>query len=279
MQHKHHSTHYAAGVILGVLLIGGTLGAVNGLLGNSLTSRVIALNAEGQALPESAEYMLEQARLRRIRRAHRLQREERVVRDVGETYPMHKQSFGDRLLSNQWEVAMNTGLFSYPRLGISAPINRPTITHWKNRNWRSLENQMQYGLLHGVTAYPHSPGPGGKGSMIIAGHSSPPTLEVIGSPYEDVFASLPDAKVGDRIEVFDNQNRSFMYEVYHTAVISAGYTQILLQDPSKQELVAFTCYPVGTTRERFAVWARLVSQASGSKLPRLTLSHRASVEG
>ena len=35
----------------------------------------------------------------------------------------------------------------------------------------------------------------------------------------------------------------------------ATYTKLLLQNPSKKEIVLFTCYPVGTTRERFVVWA------------------------
>ena len=249
MLHKHHSTHHAAGVILGIVLLGGTLGTVNGVLGNNVAQNASAL--KGGTL--YSQRILDSAHKRRLRRSMRL-RNTKVV------YPAKTTSFDDYLLSKKLNVALSTGFLSYPRLRIGAPINKPSITEWNNRDWRALENQIQFGLLHGVTAYPHSPPLGGKGNIIIAGHSSAPTLKAMGSAYEDVFAVLPSSELGDLIEVRDSQNNVFTYEVYRAEVVSSRYTQILLQNKNKKDLILFTCYPVGTTRDRFAVWAKLIEE-------------------
>jgi sortase A len=160
-------------------------------------------------------------------------------------------------------VALQTGILTYARLGIQAPIGKPSLTQWRAKNWRALEEQLQFGLLYGVVAYPHSPPFGGQGNVVIAGHSSAPTPEARGSAYEDVFASLPDAKRGDRIELRDANGASYVYEVTETAIIPATEVSILLQDPRVRELTLFTCYPVGTTRDRFMVRARLKESRGG----------------
>ena len=165
-----------------------------------------------------------------------------------------------QIISSEREVALRTGTLSYARLGIAAPIGKPSLTHWKDQDWRALEEQMQFGLLHGVVAYPHSPPFGERGNVVIAGHSSAPAPEVRGSAYEDVFALLPEARRGDRINLRDARGTLSVYEVTETAVIPATETSILLQDENIQELTLFTCYPVGTTRERFMVRAKLLER-------------------
>jgi LPXTG-site transpeptidase (sortase) family protein len=268
MLHKHHSSHHLAGFILGILLIGGSVGAMSGHLGKNAIRDASALKTsmlDGLS-DERRERIMKRTMKRRIRREKRLQKSERVVKDIGVTYPMHTNALSDQSLSRKWEVALNAGFLSYSRLNISAPIGRPSITNWKNRNWRALENQMQYGLMNGLVAYPHSPNPGGNGNLIVAGHSSAPTLEALGSPYEDVFAELPKAEIGDRIEIRQEDSVPYIYEVYETEVVAPTNTSILLQDPRVRDLILFTCYPVGTTRERLIVKARLVE---GKKLARM----------
>lgn len=262
MLHKHHSSHHLAAFIASVILIGGALGGISGYIGRGAFDNASA----GILSEERRERILERTMKRRMRREKRLQKSQRIVRDIGVTYPMHTNTISDQSLSYKWEVSLNTGFLSYPDLNISAPIGKPSITHWKNRNWRALENQMQYGLMHGLVVYPHSPEPGGKGRMIVAGHSSAPTLESLGSPYEDVFASLPNAEIGDRIEVRKGESIPSMYEVYETQIVSPTHTTILLQDPKVRDLILFTCYPVGTTRERFMVKAKLIENQKFAQL-------------
>lgn len=262
MLHKHHSTHHVVGMLLGILFIGGIFGGMSGLMQKSVVSRSDALNeTDGAAfLTKDRRERLQRTRAQRtLRREKRMEQTQRIVNDVSSTYPMQVNTFAYKG-TTRWDTALNLGTLSYKNLGIVAPLGKPTMTSWKNRDWRALEDQMQYLLLNGLGIYPHSPEPGGKGSVIIAGHSSPPTMEAVGSPYEDIFAVLPGAKIGDRIVVTGNDAVSHIYEVVRTQVVPSSYTQILLQDPVKTELVLFTCYPIGTTRDRFVVWADHVGE-------------------
>lgn len=252
MLHKHHSLHHLIGFLVGVILMGGVMGGISAYIGTSVVQDANAVRTE------RLERLTWRVLQRRLRRQKRLQRAERVVSDVSITYPMRVGFFGRPMLSKKWDIALNVGSISYPRLGISAPVARPTITNWKNRNWRALESQMQYGMLNGVTMYPHSVAPGKSGKMIIAGHSSPPTLDALKSPYGEILARLPEARIGDRIEIRDEKGTPFVYEVTKSKEVAATATSILLQDTSDPEMILFTCYPIGTTRNRWAVWLELV---------------------
>jgi LPXTG-site transpeptidase (sortase) family protein len=255
---KPLTAHYQVVVfLLGVVALGGALGGISGLSGTEPVDQAGALF--GINIDQSTK-LIQSAQRRRVRREARLKDAKRVVSDIGTTYPMQASTLLTQNLSERFEVTLNTGFLSYPSLGIAAPIGRPSLTHWKSRNWRGLEDQMQFGLLHGVVAYPHSPEWGGAGNIILAGHSAAPTLEARMSPYQAVLASLPDAKMGDRIELRNGMGEVTIYEVFDARVIPATETSILLQDTSTNELTIFTCYPVGTTKERFAVRARLVSE-------------------
>lgn len=243
---RHQIHCRVLGCFLLLFLVSGGIGGIYASLGTTVIRNV-------GARERSEEKLLSEAKKRRERRAKRLQRGEGAV-------STKMQALRAKNLSEEFAVALQTGSLSYARLGIQAPIGKPSLEHWKNRNWRALEEQMQFGLLHGVVAYPHSPSFGGQGNIVIAGHSSAPTPEVRGSAYESVFASLPEAKRGDRIELRDQRGASHVYEVIETAVIPATETSILLQDESAQDLTLFTCYPVGTTQDRFMVRAKLVQE-------------------
>jgi len=257
MLHKHHSTHHAIGLLLAIVVIGGVLGGMSGIVGRKMVRESGAYESE-VTRNNARQSRLMQRRLSRMKaREARLKRQGRVVSDVGTTYPMQNGVFAFKG-STKWNVSMSVASLLYPRLGLNAPIGKPKSESWNSRNWRRLEDEMQYLLLNGIAAYPHSTSPGANGSVIIAGHSSPPTMESVGSPYEDIFANLPNARVGDFITIKDSAGDSHTYDVRKTQIVPATYTQILLQKPSKKELILFTCYPVGTTRERFVVWGELV---------------------
>ena len=239
----HHPYRRIVGVALSILLVFGFVGEMSGLLGTKLADDAGALDAHAKRKAE--ERLLQSAERRRLRRTQRLSQ--------SETSALLRQN-----QSKKWEVALDTGTLSYSALHITAPIEKPSPTQWQNRNWALLEEQMQFGLLYGVVAYPHSPSLGARGNIIIAGHSSAPTAEAQGSAYQDIFARLPAARIGDRIELRDAQGQAFVYEVYDTKAVPATQTSLLLQDEGRQDLTLMTCYPVGTTRERWIVKAKLV---------------------
>lgn len=259
MLHKYHATEHLVGFLIGVLLMGGILGGLSGLMGTSVLFRSDAFGTkENNMTRQQRERVGTSVVNRRARREMRMKNNDRgAVSDVGTTYPMQTNTYAFKG-STRWDVTLNAATLVYERLGISAPLGKPSLENWKIHNWRGLEDQMQYLLLNGLAIYPHSTELGKEGSVIVAGHSSPPTMEAIGSPYEEVLSSLPQSAPGDTITLFDGKGGTYTYRVRKTQIVPSTYTQILLQENSKKELVLFTCYPVGTTRERFVVWADLI---------------------
>lgn len=248
LQTQKHSQQIV-GFLLGVAILSLALGATSTLLGNRLIRGTEALERNGEGNMKNMER-------RNMRKERRLQRLDRVLGDLQTTYPMQTSMLLRDNLSRKWEVALDQGTLTYPRLRITAPISKPSLAQWKQRNWHALEDQMQFGLLHGVVTYPHSPEPGGAGNIIIAGHSAAPTIEAQSSPYRDVFEKLLDAKRGDVIEL-RSEGSVYSYEVYGTDIVHPTQTSILLQEKNVKELTLFTCYPVGTTQDRFVVKAKL----------------------
>lgn len=156
----------------------------------------------------------------------------------------------------QWDVNPAWGI-SIPSLNIRAPVLLPSMKHWTSRAWDLLEQQMQVGLNHGTVAYPHSAGPGRKGNLIIAGHSSPPTDEAAASSFGHVFAKLPNIDIGEEISV-TTASSPITYAVKEKFVVTPDMTSILEQQYDESILKLITCYPVGTTKNRMIILAKKV---------------------
>lgn len=156
----------------------------------------------------------------------------------------------------QWELS-DAYSISIPSLGIRAPVLLPSMRFWKSRDWKLLEEQMQMGLNYGAVAYPHSAVPGEKGSVIIAGHSSPPTERAAESEFGRLFAEVPSLKPGDIITI-SRGGKEAHYEVRESVVVPPTATEILRQQSEKGEIKLITCYPVGSTRDRIVVTAELL---------------------
>ncbi|MCF7844895.1 MAG: sortase [Kiritimatiellales bacterium] len=169
-------------------------------------------------------------------------------------------SFIERILQSpenkelqQWDLERWINL-SVPSKDIRVPVYLPSRRFWDARQWDMLEEQMQVGLLNGAAAYPHSVKPGTIGSLIIAGHSSPPNERAEESKYGDLFAKLPTIAKGDVITTAGNGSL-VSYEVVRTQVVQPTDTDILAQQTDKSLLKLITCYPVGSTKSRFVVTA------------------------
>jgi LPXTG-site transpeptidase (sortase) family protein len=156
----------------------------------------------------------------------------------------------------QWELRRAYAI-AIPDLSIRAPVFLPSRRYWDNHEWGLLEDQMQAGLLYGTVAYPHSSRPG-VGPLVIAGHSSPPSDRASESPYGHVFARLPDIAISQHIVITDGEEQ-FRYAVTEMFIVPSSDTSILdLTSAGADSLTIITCYPVGTTRERYVVKATLV---------------------
>ena len=145
---------------------------------------------------------------------------------------------------------------SIPAKQISVPVLMPSALFWNTRDWQQLEEQMQVGLRYGAVAYPHSVAPGAVGSIFLSGHSSPPNASVAESAYSSVFAAVPGLQAGDRIVLTAN-GITHTYTVVGDEVVLPTMTRILSQQSEQAILKLITCYPIGTTRERWVVTAVL----------------------
>lgn len=158
----------------------------------------------------------------------------------------------------RWEVHPAYAI-SIPALHVRAPVLLPSTRYWNAKEWDMLERQMQTGLAEGAVAYPHSVRPGTVGTIVIAGHSSPPTDQARKGRYGDLFAELPSLVAGDQI-ILRAGDRSVTYEVLGGRVVPAGDTSVLAQQEGVALLTLITCYPVGSTRDRFVITARKVGE-------------------
>lgn len=158
----------------------------------------------------------------------------------------------------QWELAQAWSL-SIPSIGVRSPVMLPSGKYWNTQKWDLLEEQMQVGLNHGAVAYPHSVTPGNTGSLIIAGHSSPPDELAAQSKYGHLFSRLPEVEPGETISVLTTAG-PVEYVISHKYVVSPEQTSILAQQYDDSTLKLITCYPVGTTRDRMIVVAKKVGE-------------------
>lgn len=99
--------------------------------------------------------------------------------------------------------------------------------------------------------------PGTRGNTVLAGHISSPV-----SKKGDVFRRLPEVRVGDRVDVYVNDQR-FAYEVAQVKIVPPTAVEVMNPTPDPT-LTLITCYPDHVYTSRLVVVARPLSgQARG----------------
>ncbi len=110
-------------------------------------------------------------------------------------------------------------------------------------------------LSNGVVHYPDSAYPNQVGNFVLVGHSSDYPWST--GRYKNVFALLDKLTAGDTISVpFEDQ--IFTYEVIGTKIVKPTDVSVL-KKTNQATLTLITCYPVGTTRSRLILTAKLIS--------------------
>lgn len=162
----------------------------------------------------------------------------------------------EELLALQLMPSSYENRIEVPSLGINAPLVEPQLglDALQAKDWNALEDQIRSSLLSGVAHYPGTAEPGKIGNAFFTGHSSNVLWEP--SPYNTVFALLPNIQVGADIFITHEQ-KTFHYRVLSTKEVSPSDTSILKQGDSKM-LTLMTCTPVGTTLKRFVVTTELI---------------------
>jgi LPXTG-site transpeptidase (sortase) family protein len=133
-------------------------------------------------------------------------------------------------------------------LGIDAPVVYGLTS--------TVESAFQAALAYGTVHYPGTALPGQHGNAYVFGHSSD-FARAPGS-YKTVFAKLPDAKVGEHVEMVRPDGTSYDFVIRETRVIAKDDRSVLSQSNGDRQLLTLqTSYPIGTALKRFVVIAEL----------------------
>jgi len=127
------------------------------------------------------------------------------------------------------------GTLVIPRLGLRLPLGEGVA-----------RRQLDRGPGH----YPWTWLPGQGETVAIAGHRT-----TRGAP----FRELPSLARGDAIYIVLRRRlggRSFRYRVTGEEVLEPDEGFRLVRDRGYERLVLTTCYPLGSSRQRYAVFAR-----------------------
>lgn len=142
--------------------------------------------------------------------------------------------------------AMNNNEIYIPSMNIKAPIN------W---NVTFNDSAIQQGLQTGVVQLKGTALPGEVGNVFISGHSS--YLPFAKGDYKQVFATLPNTKLGDQIFIIHG-GTLYTYKVEN--VFETKPTEIeIMKQSTDSVLTLSTCVPIGTATRRFIVQAKQIS--------------------
>jgi LPXTG-site transpeptidase (sortase) family protein len=133
-----------------------------------------------------------------------------------------------------------------PSIGLIAPMV-----------WNIEEQAVQRSLQRGLVHYKGTAKPGQEGNMVVFGHSSDYFWKR--NPYATIFALLPKVAIGDLVTVTDAQGVTHQYRVDGKKVVSPFQRSVMEYTPGHQ-LTLITCYPVGTSLNRYIITAQLVSR-------------------
>lgn len=131
-----------------------------------------------------------------------------------------------------------------PKLGIIAPLNIEV------NPLAIIES-----LKTGVSQYQDTAKPGQIGNSVIVGHSS--DFPWSDGQYKNIFSLLDKLVPGDQIIIPFGHDK-FIYEVYSSKVVKPTDLSVLRRTDGAT-LTLLTCYPIGTTRSRLIITARLIS--------------------
>jgi LPXTG-site transpeptidase (sortase) family protein len=175
---------------------------------------------------------------------------------------VYSRSYGsDRLLSGissspsaNFSVTPYENRIIIPKLGKNIPL--VDVDHSSNVKYGDMQNIFMEELKKWVVRYPGTARPGEFGNAFIFWHSS--NYPWVVSEYNDVFALIDTLKKGDDIIVYYDQKK-YTYRISDRAIVDPGDTKVLsARDPKKKEISLMTCWPVGTTLERYIIFGELV---------------------
>lgn len=130
------------------------------------------------------------------------------------------------------------------KIGIDVPLQ-----------WDIPAEETTKFLNKGVAHLKGSAKLGQEGNLFITGHSSDYAWKK--NPYAAVFSLVPKLVAGDKITIREN-GKEYVYQVAETKIVDPDHVEVA-SPTTTPILTLLTCYPVGTTKDRFVVHASLIS--------------------
>lgn len=152
-------------------------------------------------------------------------------------------------VSDTAKTATNETLPNDRLLIPSISVDAPVI-------WEVEESQINDKLLQGVVHYKGTALPSqDAGNVFITGHSS--NYWWIKSNFNQVFALLPQLKVGDKVAL-TYKNNKYVYEVYDKFVVNPDQIDVLKTIDNMSTLTLMSCVPIGTNFQRLIIRSKLL---------------------
>ncbi len=155
---------------------------------------------------------------------------ENVQKAVPELKTFEKENL--TLLTNCPSYGENYATLKIPSINIELPIYYGTTF-----------DLLKNGIGHEIDSY----FPGEGGSVILMGHN-----------YGRLLGKLPEAKIGDSIQVTTAYGE-FDYTIYDSKIVKETETNKVPIQMEEEVLMIYTCWPInniGYTTERYVVYAK-----------------------
>lgn len=131
-----------------------------------------------------------------------------------------------------------------PQINVNAPI----VENVSTANYNEYMEALKLGVAHAQG----TPFPGEMGNMFLFAHSSLNFWQL--GPYATVFNLLNKLKEGDLVMLVKD-NKTYIYKVKKTEIIAGWNTDPFYEEYDAPMLTMVTCYPPGTTVNRYIVTA------------------------
>ncbi|MFA7285189.1 MAG: sortase [Candidatus Absconditabacterales bacterium] len=152
----------------------------------------------------------------------------------------------------------------YPKVGIVAPVKVISEADKQSILARKGFNHFPYlelGVLHYVGYSPVQ----GVGNMVIAGHSA--YFNNDPGRYKTAFQAVILSDRGDRIWYFEQQEDGsytrYEYQITDSQETQTSDVSILFPTKDIKQLTTYTCYPIGTSKDRWYNKADLIGELGG----------------
>jgi len=141
-----------------------------------------------------------------------------------------------------------------PKINVEVPVTFGAKNDVKSMN-AAMTNGVANFSIPGASAKP-----GQIGNFVISGHSGGDPWQR--SDYKFIFSGLPRLANGDMIYM-DYEGTRYAYKLTGTIIVDPSdvnaLRKIASDNPGKPMITLLTCYPLGTSRQRYVVYGEQVS--------------------